>query len=57
MSIQELDRNYLAERCSILNAFFDEIISLDVARVDLDMLDFKFETLIDLERMPCLTSE
>ncbi len=51
MTIQELDRDYLAERCSILNAFFDEVISYDVAKVDLDILDFKFETLIDLERM------
>ena len=54
MSVQEMDRNYLWERCNILNAFLDEIIDYEEAEEALERLDFKFEALVGLEMIPVL---
>lgn len=54
MTVIELDREYLWERCNILNAFLDEILDFDQAKEQLDRVDFKFETLVDLEMVPIL---
>ena len=53
-SIHQLDRDYLAERCSILNSYLDEIISYDIAQAELMTLDFKFEVTCDIESLPIL---
>ena len=52
MTIQELDRNFLYERSEILNSYLSEEIDFETAKVNLDLIDFKFETLIDLEKIP-----
>lgn len=51
MTVMELDREYLWERCNILNAFLDEILDYDEAQEQLERVDFKFETLVDLEML------
>lgn len=51
MTVMELDREYLWERCNILNAFLDEILNYEKAKEQLDRLDFKFEILTDLEML------
>jgi hypothetical protein len=54
MTVGELDRSFLSERCSVLNAFFEEVIDFDTAKDELDLIDFKFETLISLEMISVL---
>lgn len=53
-SVMQLDRDYLAERCSILNSFLDETISYEMAAAELETLDFKFEALTGLAMIPVL---
>jgi hypothetical protein len=51
MSIQELDRNYLVDRCEILNAFLNEEIDYETAEENLAVIDFKYEVLTDIESL------
>ena len=54
MTVMELDREYLWERCNILNAFLDELLDYGQAEEQLDRLDFKFEALVGLEMITVL---
>lgn len=51
MTIQELDRSYLIDRCEILNAYLDEEIDYETAQENLAIIDFKYEVRCDIESL------